>query len=295
MSEILSTVTNLELRESNPDGSEGAGLSHTAEGMFLLHCLEMAGAGEPRGGVTIVHDLSDHGERYTALAARLTEDDWAMALPDLRGHGRSEGPRGHSWGIKEPVRDIDSVQDHLAYRLPDHPKVLIGCGLGALYSLAYAQAHPDRVQALVLVGALLSPAFPAPPKPGGLKGLFKKPGPTDAADLPWSPEQITTDASAQAAWAADAQVHRKVTRHLAERIGAEAAQIRTAAAAMTIPALALHGSDDAIASVDAVRGIARDGFELRMVEGRRHDLIHEEGAEATIEAIATWIDGACPR
>ncbi|QDU66982.1 alpha/beta fold hydrolase [Engelhardtia mirabilis] len=295
MSEILSTVTNLELRESNPDGSEGAGLSHTAEGMFLLHCLEMAGAGEPRGGVTIVHDLSDHGERYRGLGARLTEDDWALALPDMRGHGRSEGPRGHSWGIKEPVRDIDSVQDHVAYRLPDHPKVIIGVGLGGLYALAYAQAHPDRVQALVLVGAMLQPTFPVAAKPGGLKGLFKKPTPIDQADLDWSPDQISSDASAQSAWTGDPLVHRKVSRHVAERVVAEAAEVRRHAASMTVPTLALHGSDDTIASVDAVRGIERAGLELRVLDGRRHDLLHEAGAKSLYDDIAHWIDGVCPR
>lgn len=295
MSEILSTVTNLELRESNPDGSEGAGLSHTAEGLFLLHVLEMAGAGEPRGGVTIVHDQSDHGERYTDLAARLVRDDWALALPDLRGHGRSEGPRGHSWGIKEPVRDIDSVQDHLAYRLPDHPKVIVGIGLGGLYALAYAQTHPDRVQALVLAGALLAPRLPLPPKPGGLKGLFKKPAPTDEAELGWTAEQMTADAAQQAAWTADPNVHGKVTRHTAERIPREAEAVRAAARSMTVPTLALHGGDDPVAPVDAVRGLKRSGFDLRVMEGMRHDLFHEAGAKELCEEVAVWIDRVCPR
>lgn len=295
MSEIQSTITNLELRESNTDGSEGAGLSHTAEGLFLLYCLEMAGAGEPRGGVTIVHDQSDHGGRYTDLATRLVRDDWALALPDLRGHGQSEGPRGHSWGIKEPLRDIDSVQDHLAYRLPDHPKILVGIGLGALYSLAYAQAHGDRVQGLVLVGALLEPSFPSPPKPGGLKGLFKKPAPTDEAELGWSAAALTGDGAQQSAYAADPLVHGKVTRHLAERIGAEAAQVRSAATSMSVPTLAFHGAEDSIASIATVEALARDGFELRRVEGAKHDLLHESGADGLCDQIGEWIDRTCPR
>ena len=46
------------------------------------------------------------------------------ALPSMRGHGGTEGERGHSAGRKEVVRDLTEIQDHLAYRMPDAPKVL---------------------------------------------------------------------------------------------------------------------------------------------------------------------------
>ena len=42
MSTTQYTTTNLELRNSNPDGSEGAGLAHSTEGLFLLHVKELA-------------------------------------------------------------------------------------------------------------------------------------------------------------------------------------------------------------------------------------------------------------
>src|SRR5688572_25682307 len=131
-------ATYLELRQSTPDGEEGAGLSHKGGGLVLLHVQELASHGEPRGGLTIVHDAGDHGGRYLDAARTFAAAGWAVALPDLRGHGKSEGERGHSAGIQEVLRDLDAVQDHLAYRLPIAPKALVGCGLGALYALRYA-------------------------------------------------------------------------------------------------------------------------------------------------------------
>ena len=41
------TVTYLELRESDERGEAAAGLSHSAKGLVLLHVLEVAAAGEP--------------------------------------------------------------------------------------------------------------------------------------------------------------------------------------------------------------------------------------------------------
>src|SRR6185295_3201964 len=106
-------VTYLELRESTAEGEAGAGPSHKSEGLVLLHVLELAAYGEPRGAITFVHDAGDHGGRYLSLARARASDGWSVALPDLRGHGKSEGERGHTNGIAEVVRDIGDVQDHL--------------------------------------------------------------------------------------------------------------------------------------------------------------------------------------
>jgi len=165
-------VTYLELRESTPEGEQASGLSHSSAGLVLLHVLELAAAGEPRGAVTVVHEAGEHGGRYLALAGALAAAGWAVALPDLRGHGRSEGARGHSSGVKEILRDLGDVQDHLAYRQPEAPKVLLGHGLGALWALAYACEKPADVAALVLVAPRLEPRFELPQRK-----LFRRPGP----------------------------------------------------------------------------------------------------------------------
>ena len=151
MSEQESFATYLELRESDEEGEVAAGLSHTSEGLVLFHVLEVAARGEPRGIVSIVHDAGDHGGRYEDLAGVLAEENWAVALPDLRGHGKTEGERGHSAGRKEVVRDLDEVLQHLAYRLVGAPKTIVGVGRGALYSLALCADRPGLVDRLVLV------------------------------------------------------------------------------------------------------------------------------------------------
>ena len=107
-------LTNLELRESNPDGEAASGLSHaTMKGMVLLTVLELAARGVPKGAVTVIHDAGDTGERYKAIASDLAEKGWAVALPDLRGHGRTEGERGHSNGLREVVRDVQIGRAHV--------------------------------------------------------------------------------------------------------------------------------------------------------------------------------------
>jgi alpha-beta hydrolase superfamily lysophospholipase len=230
-------VTYLELRESTPEGEQASGLSHSSAGLVLLHVLELAAAGEPRGAVTVVHEAGEHGGRYLGLAHTLAAAGWAVALPDLRGHGRSEGARGHSNGVKEILRDLGDVQDHLAYRQPEAHKVLLGYGLGALWALAYACERPDAIAALVLVAPRLQPKFDLPARPSGLMKAFKKVG----ADAPGRLGFGT------AGDASDPLRHDVITLRAGEQALEAAAKYAPRVAQLTLPVLNTQSDADVVA------------------------------------------------
>lgn len=288
-------VTYLELRESTSEGEAGAGLSHQSKGLVLLHVLELAASGEPRGAVTILHDAGDHGGRYTSIARRLASDGWSIALPDMRGHGRSEGEKGHTNGLNEIVRDLRDVQDHLAYRQPEAPKVIIGQGAGALAALAFASENPGAVSALVLVAPLLEPRFEPPSSGGGLMKLFKKPGPTSAGRTGWTPSQLTSDAAQQRALSGDALCHGFVTLRASEQWQAAAQRYVPSIATLGVRVLVLAGSEDPIVSVERVRALAAPSVEVRVLDGFRHDVFHETRANEAHELVARWLDTTLPR
>jgi acylglycerol lipase len=288
-------VTYLELRQSSADGTAGSGLSHSGEGLVLLHVLELAADGEPRGAVTIVHDAGEHGGRYLELARGLAGEGWAIALPDLRGHGRSEGERGHSAGVAEIVRDLGDVQDHLAYRQPDAPKVLVGQGLGALWCLAYACERPDGVAALVLVAPLFEPRFALPQKAGGLKGLFQKVGPTSAGRIGWKPADLSSDSEGQRRRASDEHLHDLITLRAGEQ-ALEASLLYTPRLAdLPMPVLVLQGDADRIGSPAKVAELARGRIEVASFAGAKHDLLHEPCAREVEQSIAVWLGRKLPR
>ena len=291
------TLTNLELRESTETGEAASGLSHSSmKGLFLLSVMELAARGEPRGAVTVLHDAGDSGARYQDLARALAEAGWAVALPDMRGHGRSEGPRGHSAGLKEVWRDVVEIQNHLAYRMPDEPKVIIGQGLGALYALSYALENPGAAAALILVAPLHEPHFQAPPTPTGFKKLLgKKARGDDAGSIGYRGDDLTRDAARAAAWCREDGTHDTISRRAIEQAG-EAARLYLPRIAETgVPLLVLHGEEDPIASVEASRALAGPTVSLRTFPGMRHHPLQEAGAEEVHGAITAWLDEVLPR
>jgi len=286
------TLTNLELRESTETGEEAAGLSHASmKGMLLLTVLELAPRGEPRGAVTVVHDAGDTGDRYRDLAAVLAARGWAVALPDLRGHGRTEGDRGHSAGLIEIGRDLDEIQNHLAYRMPDEPKVLVGQGLGALYALSYAISKPGTLAGLVLVAPLHEPRFEAPEAPSGMLGrlMGKKLTPTSPGSIPWTGDQLVHGAAATA-WEGDPLTHNVITVRAQEQAQEAARELLPRLGEVDAPVLVLHGAEDPLSDAERSRVLAGDGVQVQVLEGLLHHPLQGDGSDAAHQALADWLD-----
>lgn len=290
------TLTNLELRESTESGEAATGLSHVSmKGMVLLTVLELAPQGEPRGAVTVIHDAGDTGSRYKDLAATLAREGWAVALPDLRGHGQTEGERGHSAGLEEVWRDLEEVQNHLAYRMPDGPKVLVGQGLGALYALSYTLERGGPA-ALVLAAPLHEPRFQRPAPPRGLKRLLGgKLTPHSPGRIGCTGEQLTGDPELAASWAADPLTHDVITLGAIEQAQEAARTHLPRVAEAGVPVLVLHGDQDPLADVERSRSLAAEGVEVRVFEGLRHHPLQGPEASEARAALVGWLDAQFPR
>ena len=112
------------------------------------------------GGVTgrvlvFLHGIGSHGAFYYHMAEPLRGTVDAVYFPDLRGHGRSKGIRGHLVGRDSILRDIRSVVDAVRADHPGSDIVLGGESMGGLLSLGFAADQRDSIDALVLAAPAL--------------------------------------------------------------------------------------------------------------------------------------------
>jgi alpha-beta hydrolase superfamily lysophospholipase len=187
------------------------------------------------------------------------------------------------------VRDLASVQEHLAYRLPVAPKALIGQGLGALYAARFALERPGEVAALVLLAPRWRASFAPPKAAGGLLKLFKKPDPTAAGSLGFAPEALSRDGAQCAAWSADKLVHDAISARAGQQAAELALDVEQRIAQLPCPTLILHGADDRVSDPQLSRGLRGANLEVRILEGARHDLLHETNWRASAAELAAWL------
>jgi alpha-beta hydrolase superfamily lysophospholipase len=62
---------------------------------------------DQKGIICLVHGLGEHSGRYTHWAGLLNQAGYSVLTYDLRGHGKSEGQRGHIFSFNEFIEDSD--------------------------------------------------------------------------------------------------------------------------------------------------------------------------------------------
>jgi pimeloyl-ACP methyl ester carboxylesterase len=114
-------------------------------GEVNLEVLEAGGGGQP---LLLVHGFCGAKEDFAEAVPLLAERGWHVVAPDLRGHGQSDAPSGtHAYGLATFASDVAALADALAW-----PRFsLLGHSMGGMVAQLVALAHPERVEALVLM------------------------------------------------------------------------------------------------------------------------------------------------
>jgi pimeloyl-ACP methyl ester carboxylesterase len=121
-----------------------------------VHYAERGERVEGRAPVLFIHGAGAGAAIWSMTLARVARGAHAVAI-DLPGHGPSD--RGDAPLDLARYRDATGL---LAATLCLGPSVLVGHSMGALVALEAALAWPDKVRALVLVGA--APRLPVDPE-----------------------------------------------------------------------------------------------------------------------------------
>ena len=94
--------------------------------------------------ILAIHGLTGHGQRWRTLATRYLSE-FAIAAPDLLGHGRSSWAA--PWTLDANVAALAGLLDVEA----EAPVLVVGHSFGGAVALNLAAARPDLVAGLVLL------------------------------------------------------------------------------------------------------------------------------------------------
>ena len=112
--------------------------------------------------VAIVHGVGEHSDRYQNLVTALIDAGFAASASDHRGHGRSDGPRGHINSWDDFRQDTKIFIEQTRKDFPGLPVFIYGHSMGSLISLDYIQHYPNGLKGAIISGTATQPTSAAP-------------------------------------------------------------------------------------------------------------------------------------
>ena len=298
----------------------------SAEGGTRLVAYRWPASVRARASLVIVHGMAEHARRYARFAQKLARRGIDVHGFDLRGHGATTRSVDHgflgdraTWDTL--VDDIQRIRRRARENSGGAPVFLFGHSLGSFLAMSVLQQHGHEYAGAILSGvdkpgrlqtrlaALLARIEIARMDTTGASDLLQRlsVGAYDRRlkrrlgdDRPngW----LSSDAAAVTAYESDPDcgfalragawhtVLRGITRsqcaHARRRIPVD------------LPLLVIAGGDDPMGQFGrgperlarALEGDGQRDLQLRVYEGRRHELLHDSAADTVTDDIRNWID-----
>lgn len=260
---------------------------------------------ERRAALAIVHGYADHAGRYDHVMERFAGDGFVVYAVDLRGHGRSEGRRGHVRRWADYLDDADALLSAIARDEPALPLFLHGHSLGGLVVLSHlierAGREPgSRVRAASVTSPFLGIAAPPPALKlalGRVAGLL---APTLALPNEIDPANLSREPGVGRIYASDPLVFKTVTAGWFREATRAIARVESDVERVRVPTLVLQAGADRVADPKKSKPL----FDRMRCEPKRyeeypeffHEILNERGWEAAAETMREWYDrnGAIP-
>ncbi|KUI10744.1 lysophospholipase [Mycobacterium lehmannii] len=234
---------------------------------------------QPRAAVIFLHGFGEHTGLYHRYGYALNAAGFDLWAVDQFGHGLSPGTRGDFGSTEDSYSLADDLISLAESATPGIPLIAQGHSFGSIVTLFRLLDQPDRYAGGVVSGA---PLVPMAAMLDNDTSLALEP--SWLSEDPFYLDLLENDPLTFVD--ADGVALARELDRAWDRFGAVLPKL-------TVPTLAVHGSNDPLAQVGAVRAYVEqiDALRLAEFEGARHDVLNETMHQEVAAAIVDFIDG----
>lgn len=244
--------------------------------------------------IVLTHGMGEHSGRYGHTAAALTDAGYAVYAYDVRGHGKSGGPRGHAPGIEVLMEDVQVVYDWAKMENAGRKFFLMAHSMGGNFTLNYVLRRQPSVAGVVLTSPWLRPTTPPSPllmNTGRfLSGLI----PAFTLDSGIGNARVSHDLELLNSFPDLNLTHTKITARMGATIFDAGEYALAHAAEFTLPLSLHHAGDDHLASATASKTFyeqagSRDKA-YQLWDGLYHEILNETERGKVMQGVVAWLD-----
>lgn len=247
----------------------------------------------PRAVAVLVHGLGEHCRRYDPIAEVFSDAGIALLGFDHRGHGRSEGKRGHIPSMTKAMDDITHFLGEAGERFSGLPRFLYGHSMGGLMVLNLTLTRHPEISGVVCTSPGLSPGQPVQPFKLFLANLLYSLMPAFTLENGLDVENLSHNRKVVEAYKQDPLVTPMVSSALGLDIINTGRWVQEHGEDFSLPLLLLQGLGDHVVSPQVTRGFAarvpRNLITFYEYPGLFHELHNESNNIEILSTMTAWM------
>ncbi len=244
-----------------------------------------------KGVICLVHGFGEHSSRYDHVAKFFTDNKYAVIAYDHRGHGRSQGKKGHFPNYEEFMNDVDNLLKQADKQFPGLPKILYAHSMGGNVVANFAIHRKPAVVGVILSSPFFRPAFNPPALKIAVGKLMRNWIPSFSLPSGIDATGISRDKEVVAKYQKDPMVFDLIS----SKMGIELIEYGQAAIdhadQLTLPTLLFHGTEDKLTSFDASKEFMKKaGKNVQFIEykGLYHECHNEPEKQEVLQNALNW-------
>ena len=245
--------------------------------------------------MVIVHGLGDHAGRYETLINSFKTRGISFYALDLRGHGKSQGKRGHVDSFLDYVEDLKYFINHIKEINNEKPLILMGHSMGGSIAARYALTYQDDIDALVLSSPALKPVVTKSQFMQSIAPFLSMIAPSFSVNSEIDPDKISHDTDAVKAYQSDDLVHDQITLKCWDEFAKNNENCLDRAMEIQLPVFIMHGTEDQVADIDGAHlffdKISSTDKAFESADGCYHEILNEDKdlRAKTINNLVKWV------
>jgi len=260
---------------------------------LLIYGKSWAPESEIRGVVCLVHGMGEHCGRYEFFGKFLTDNGMALISNDQRGHGKSEGKRGHTPSYELLLQNVHNLIQKAKELFPELPLVLYGHSMGGNLALNYAMRKKPVLNGVIASSPYLKLAFEPPAFKVKLGRWMKNIFPAFSQATGLDTKAISRIPEEVAKYENDPLVHDRITAMMFTSVHDAGLWALRYPEELELPLLIFHGTADRLTSFEASKEFAakvKGDVTFRAFEGAYHETHNDLCREEVLTMLKGWLN-----
>lgn len=252
-------------------------------------------ANDARAALLVVHGLFEHSRRYAELGEFMGSYGISSFALDMRGHGASEGRRGHARRFDVLLQDLDRFRREVQGLLPvGLPMFLLAHSLGGLVGLRYLEEYEAPLAGAVITSPWLGTVAHVPRWQIVAANVLNKVLPAFPFPFKIDPNLLTHDDERAADYRDDPLIHSTITPRLFLETAAAIDLTLRRGDRIDVPVHFILAGDDRVVdtsrSLAFARSLPAHRVTIDVLDGQYHEVLQERGRAAVMGQIRDWLN-----